>query len=175
MLSKSATRGVVARPVVPALARRCQPVLCRAAQQDSESRMALPLAALVAAAMLTGSAIPSEALAAKSSGRVGGTSGFKSRKMEAAAPSQQQTTVINNTTVLAPAPVMAPPLIGGFGYGGFGYSFMPSFVLPFPFMGGILQIFLVVTVVSIIFNVIKGVFAATVSASKKNDDGWGDL
>ncbi|KAL6765280.1 hypothetical protein V8C86DRAFT_2464391 [Haematococcus lacustris] len=170
-----AKRCVTARPAVPAEHRRS--VISRATRRDDEPRVALPLATLVAATLLTGSAMPQEAYAAKSSGRVGGTTGFKSRKVDTAAPTQtrQQTTIIHNTTVLAPAPVMAPSLFGGFGYGGFGYRFMPSFVMPVPYLGGILQVVFVVTLVSLVFGLIKAVIAATFGAKKKKDDSWGDL
>lgn len=48
------------------------------------------------------------------------------------------TTVYNSTTVIAP-PVMAPPVFGGFG-SPFGFSIMPTFVMPVPFLGGIVQV-----------------------------------
>jgi hypothetical protein len=55
-------------------------------------------------------------------------------------PASRTTTVYNSTTVIAP-PVVAPPVYGGFGFGSpFGFSIMPTFVMPVPFLGGILQV-----------------------------------
>jgi len=78
----------MARPLSrPSVARitACQ------AQQDEKVRsaVALPLAsmaAMVAAAMIAGAFVPEEALAARSSGRAGGSSGFSARRA-APAPS----------------------------------------------------------------------------------------
>ena len=66
-----------ARPAVP------RPVVCRAFKQPEHekggARLALPVAALVATALVSGAIVPDEALAAKSQGRVGSSSGFKSK------------------------------------------------------------------------------------------------
>ena len=71
------------RPISrPSVAR----ITCQA-QKDEQIRtaMALPLASMVAAAMIAGAFAPEEALAARSSGRAGGSS-FSSRR-SAPAPS----------------------------------------------------------------------------------------
>jgi hypothetical protein len=36
------------------------------------------------------------------------------------------------------------------------------------------QFFLIITILSVIFNVVRGAMAAS-GAAKKKDDGWGDL
>lgn len=92
--SKMALAVRVAKPALslrgPGVSRRAAAprVLCSAKKADGQQaeapRVALPVAALVGAALLTSALVPEEALAAKSSGRVGG-SGFSSRR--AAAPS----------------------------------------------------------------------------------------
>lgn len=78
-------------PIVaaPRVARRA--VVVKAQQDDSPNpiqKMALPLASMVAAALIAGAAMPEDALAAssRSGGRVGGSSGFSARK--APAPSR---------------------------------------------------------------------------------------
>lgn len=87
-----ALRARAAAPASRAVAIR-RPLVCLAAQKEAEQvplaqRVALPLASMVAAAMMAGAAFPEEALAAqsRSGGRVGGSSGFAARK----APAQQQ-------------------------------------------------------------------------------------
>jgi len=75
----------MARPLSrPSVARitACQ------AQQDEKVRsaVALPLASMMAAAIIAGAFVPEEALAARSSGRAGGSSGFSARRA-APAPS----------------------------------------------------------------------------------------
>jgi hypothetical protein len=61
--------------------RAARPAVVCQAQKDGQNLLALPMATLVATAMITGSMVmPEDALAAKSSGRVGGSSGFAARK-----------------------------------------------------------------------------------------------
>jgi hypothetical protein len=64
------------------------------------------------------------------------------------------------------APVMAPPVFGGWGFGGF--SIMPTFVMPIPFagFGTILSLFLVLALVSAVFNVVSSM------SSKKSNNDW---
>ncbi len=67
----------------PALPRRVvsKAVVCRASVEENiRKAVAVPLASLVAAALLAGAFAPDEALAARSSGRAGGSSGFSSRR-----------------------------------------------------------------------------------------------
>lgn len=56
-------------------------IVCSAQPEDKrDNNFALPLASMVAAAMIAGAFVPDEALAARSSGRAGGSSGFSARK-----------------------------------------------------------------------------------------------
>ncbi len=65
----------------PALPARKRVALVAQSQKDDRPQLAtLPLATMVAAALLSGTFSPEEALAARSSGRAGGSSGFSSRK-----------------------------------------------------------------------------------------------
>uniref|UniRef100_A0A7S0WG54 Uncharacterized protein n=1 Tax=Chlamydomonas leiostraca TaxID=1034604 RepID=A0A7S0WG54_9CHLO len=163
MLRASARVGM--RPALPSR----KAIVVKASQESAVNRLALPVVTVCTAAMLAGAIMPEEALAAKSSGRVGGSSGFKSRRVESARPTS--TTTVNN--VVVGAPVMAPPLFspfGGFGFGGF--SIMPTFIMPIPFFGGLLQLFFLVTLVSVVFGVIRSLGAGK---NKDKDGGWGDL
>lgn len=169
--------GLRTSSVAPARSRAAVRVICKAQPEEHVTKkFALPVATLVATAMLSGAMImPEEALAAKSSGRVGGSSGFKSRRMEASSSPASRSQVVNNTVVVAP-PVVAPPLFGfgmpfgGFGYGGFGMGMG----IGFPVFGGLLQFFLVLTLVSVVFSVIRGLMNSG-SKNKNKDDGWGEL
>jgi uncharacterized membrane protein len=71
--------------------------------------------------------------------------------------SRASTTTVNSysTTVVA-----APPVVGGFGYGfgmpffgGWGYR--PTFLMPFPFFGGLLQIVFLLVIVNVVFSIVK--------------------
>lgn len=150
---------------------RAQRVLCLAQKSpvqrvaDVCQRAALP--AMVAAILVAGAFDSNEALAAKSGGRVGGSSGFSSRRQQSA-PTTVNT--YSSTTIVAAPPVYASP---GFGYGFGGFSFMPTFFMPtfFPF-SGLLSLFFFMALISVVFNVIRGV--ASGSRNNKKDD-WGDL
>lgn len=83
------------------------------------------------------------------------------------------TTVVNNV-VVAP-PVMAPPMFSPFGFGFGGFSIMPTFVMPVPFMGGLLQFFLLATLASVIFGAVRALSAGNAAQKKGKDDSWGDL
>lgn len=56
--------------------------------------------------------------------------------------------------------MMAPPLMGGFGYGGF----MPSFFFPIGFGGGFIQLFITLFIISAVVNAVQGF------SNKKEDD-----
>lgn len=187
------------RPMPLGRAHGALPVVCKAKQQtDAEAprsvheRMALPLAGMVAAAMLAGAFVPEEAMAARSGGRVGGGgfSGRSSAGMRSAAPSRSapapETSVrtYNSYTYAAPPVVVAPsygyhPSPFGFG-GGFGF---PTIVPIGFFGGGLLQFFVLMMVISVVFNVISGIAskassgkdAADNKRDKNGGDGWGDL
>ena len=105
---------------------------------------------------------PDEALAARSSGRVGGSS-FRS-----AAPSRSYSGGGSRGYA-------APPLVGGYGYGygGMGYSsFMPPVIIGAPmvgfggfgFLGGLFQFFIIATV-------LNAVLAAVANGLGKGKDG----
>lgn len=82
-LALRTTPGAGLRAPLPA--RRAVRVVCQATKEEASpvSKMALPVVSLLATALVSGAMVfPEEALAAKSSGRVGGSSGFKSRKVE---------------------------------------------------------------------------------------------
>ncbi|KAG2442626.1 hypothetical protein HXX76_002711 [Chlamydomonas incerta] len=170
-------------PIVaaPRVARRA--VVVKAQQNESANpvqKMALPLASMVAAALIAGAAMPEDALAAssRSGGRVGGSSGFAARK--APAPSRniqtQAAPTVNNTTVV----VASPPMFSPFGFspfGGFGMGFgMPVFMpIGGGFFSGLIGLMFVTLLFSVVFNVIRGVASASSKAQNKKDDQWGDL
>lgn len=90
-------------------------------------------------------------------------------------PPRRSTTVVNQTTVVA------PPLVGGFGYGmpffggGFGYG-MPMF-MPVPIFGGLLQLMFLLVIANVVFSIVKGAVNAAGKAGgdKKKDDDWDSL
>lgn len=121
---------------------------------------ALPLTAALAAALLVSAGSPDEALAARSGGRVGGSS-FRSARPAPAprAPSggggRQSGPTINNYHSYS-----APPLYGGYGgygYGGGGITLMPSFGVPLigggSFFTFIIGLFALSTVLSIVRSI----------------------
>lgn len=155
--------------------RKTPRVVCQAVQENDKLKQ-VAVASVVASALLFSSAVhPEAAAAARSGGRVS-SSGFAARRA-APAPSARRssTTTVNhyNTTIVA-----APPVMGGFGYGmpffggGFGFGFRPGFVMPFPFMGSILQFTFLMLIVSVVFNVVK---AAIGGKKKRSDDDWDQL
>ncbi|KXZ56826.1 hypothetical protein GPECTOR_1g745 [Gonium pectorale] len=163
----------------PAVSRRV--VVCRAQKEETSpvKAVALPLASMVAAALIAGAAMPEDALAAssRSGGRVGGSSGFAARK--SAAPSrniqtQAAPTVVNNTTVVvAPAAPMFSPF--GFSpFGGFGFGFGVPIFMPGSFFSGLLGLMAITLLFSVVFNVIRSLGAGQQKQNQK-DDSWGDL
>mmetsp|Transcript_39472 Transcript_39472/g.85951 ORF Transcript_39472/g.85951 Transcript_39472/m.85951 type:complete len:227 (+) Transcript_39472:86-766(+) len=99
-----------------------QPELAEEVESPSPLRLGGACLSILAALVVTFAPI-SEAQAAKSGGRIGGSA--PSRKPAPPPPrTVNKTTIINKTTVVAPPPVVAaPPVIaaspvmGGFGYG----------------------------------------------------------
>ena len=137
-------------------------------------KLAGPTAALVVCALISGAVIPDEAFAARSGGRMGGSS-FRSR-----APSMPRggggggnrrsilfiKRLFRHHASIAVccsyrqynyygSPGIAPPLVGGYGYGMGGYGLMPSFFFPIGF-GGIFNIFIAIFVFNAIFNAVRG-------------------
>lgn len=138
-------------------------------------KMAVPVAATVAASMLLGAqmVVPQEAMAARSGGRAGASS-FSARRAapSRAAPAPQVNNYRSTNVIVAAPPVYSPFGFGGFGYGGF--SFMP--VVPIPFFGGLLQFMFLFLIVGFVFNVIKGAIgAASNSGNKSKSQDWDDL
>ncbi|GIL73185.1 hypothetical protein Vretimale_4768 [Volvox reticuliferus] len=157
-------------------------VVCQAQKPDDVGPMkavALPLASMVAAALIAGAVMPEDALAAssRSGGRVGGSSGFSSRK--SAAPSRsiqtQAAPSVNSTTiVVAPAaPVYSP--FGFSPFGGFGFGFGVPIFMPGSVFSGLLGLMAITLLFSVVLNVIRGIAAASSKQAKKDDDSWGDL
>ncbi|GFR41054.1 hypothetical protein Agub_g1698 [Astrephomene gubernaculifera] len=189
MLQRAGPLRAGTQPVPRAAARRV--VVCRAQKSEDASPvkvMALPLASMVAAALIAGAALPEDALAAsqRSGGRIGGSSGFASRRGAApsrgiqthAAPSVHSTTVHHSTTVVMapPAPVFSPFGFSPFGFspfGGFGVSFGMPIFLPGSLFSGLFGLMFI----ALLFNVVFGVIRSFAAAQKKdkNDDSWGDL
>lgn len=168
--SKVQIRG----PAAPQRARVAR-VVCQATPEHDNKLKHAALAGVVASALLLGSAVmPDEALAARSGGRVSSSS-FSSRKAAPRAAPRSSTTVNSYSTT-----VVAPPVVGGFGYGyGMpffgGWGFGPTFIMPFPFMGGLLQIMFLLLIVNVVFGIVKGAINAAGSATKKKDDDWDQL
>ena len=115
------------------------------------------MVALLASSLILSAplAMPDDAWAARSSGRVGGSS-FRSAPRaapRAAAPRGGNTNIY-----------VAPPL-GGYGYGYGGMSFMPSIFMPafgfgfggFSLISTIFQFFVVVTLLNIVFSFFQGI------------------
>ena len=134
-------------------------------------KISIPTAALVVCALLSGAVIPEEAFAARSGGRMGGSS-FRSR-----APSMPRggggrrsglsiKRLFKHHASFAVccssyrqynyygSPGIAPPLVGGYGYGMGGYGLMPSFFFPIGF-GGIFNIFIALFVLNAIVSTVQ--------------------
>lgn len=159
-----------ARPACAVPFRRASTIRCTA-RPDSEDkpqtmpqRMALPLVVAIAGAMLAGAAMPDDAMAARSGGRMGGSS-FRSARPAPSRGAPARSGATYNTYV-------APPVYGGYGYG-YGGG-MPFFVAPiFGFgFGGFLQFILGMVVVSTVFNVIRSI--ASPGDRKRDRDEWDD-
>eukprot|EP00210_Caulerpa_lentillifera_P003098 g2960.t1 len=118
--------------------------------QDERSSFGLvrqisgPVTALLVCALLSGAVIPEEALAARSGGRIGG-SAFRSRAPSMPSGGGGSYRQYNYYS----SPGIAPPLVGGYGYG-----IMPSFFFPIGF-GGIFNIFIALFLISSVFNAIR--------------------
>ncbi|GIL42807.1 hypothetical protein Vafri_183 [Volvox africanus] len=171
------------RAVRPSQRATRRVVVCQAQKPEDVGPMkavALPLASMVAAALIAGAVLPEDVLAAssRSGGRVGGSSGFASRK-SAAAPSRgvrtQAAPSVNSTTiVVAPAaPVYSP--FGFSPFGGFGFGFGVPIFMPGSVFSGLLGLMAITLLFSVVFNVIRGIAAASSKQAKKDDDSWGDL
>ncbi|KAI8471376.1 MAG: hypothetical protein J3K34DRAFT_417420 [Monoraphidium minutum] len=180
---QQARRATIARGPLAAQRPRVAKVVAKATTEErsmADKAKQVALASLLTATILTGSSMvaPEEALAARSGGRVS-SSGFSSRRAAPAkaAPARSSTTVINRTTVVA------PPLVGGYGFGmpffgGFGGMGYGMGFMPFPFFGGIIQIMFLLVIVNVVFSLVKGAVNAANSAGngKSKDDGdWDKL
>jgi uncharacterized membrane protein len=169
-----------ARPTLAARKlRTVRPVVCQAESEKISpvNKMALPLASMVTACVLASAFLPMDALAAqRSGGRVGG--GFSGRSAAPRAAAQSAPRVTN--VYSAPSVIVASPYGygGGMGMGmgmGGGFGFMPTF-MPIPIFGGVFQLFFVVMIAGVMFNVVKGFMgSSSKTEEKKKDDTWGDL
>jgi len=158
-------------------------MVCKASKSDTDkaiATLAVPVATVVAAGMLFSAVVPEQALAARSGGRAGGSNFAARRAPSRAAPSRSAPSMGNtyhSTTIVAAPPVYAASPFSPFGgYGGFGFGgfrIMPTFVMPFPFFGGLFQFMFIALMFSVIFNVVKG-FLGSSKRSSKNDD-WDKL
>ena len=99
--TSSIFKGSQLRVGVPCLpARRRVPVIARCSGQNSQderplaARLAVPVAATLAASLLLGAALPEDALAARSGGRVGGSS-FRSSAPPRSAPSAPRSRLLS--------------------------------------------------------------------------------
>ncbi|PRW44981.1 hypothetical protein C2E21_6318 isoform A [Chlorella sorokiniana] len=179
MLSATTARPQLAASFRPTAARNGQQLsraraplrlYATAEQQEERSlaqKLAAPAAAVLGAALLFG-ATPDMAEAARSGGRVGGSSGFSARRAAPPAASSSRTVIQNNTYV-------APPVMGGWGFpgfgmpffgGGFGIGFYPVFSLSTVFS---LMIFMFLLNVAI--GVVQG-FTNQKKKSEFSDDDW---
>jgi uncharacterized membrane protein len=176
-----------ARPTLAARKlRTVRPVVCQAESEKISpiNKMALPLASMVTACVLASAFLPMDADAGqRSGGRVGGGFSSRSAAPRAAAPRAAAQSAPRVTNVYsAPSVIVASPYGygGGMGMGmgmGGGFGFMPTF-MPIPIFGGVFQLFFVVMIAGVMFNVVKGFMGSSSSTSKKEekkDDTWGDL
>ncbi|DBA81168.1 hypothetical protein WJX79_010556 [Trebouxia sp. C0005] len=151
-----------------------RPAVCNAQRPQREQAVsalkpfALPLTAAVAAALLLSAGTPDAALAARSGGRVGGSS-FRSAR-PAPAPrggggGGQSGPTIRNYNYHSYSP---PPVYGGYGpgygYGG-GIQIMPSFGVPLIGGGSFLTIVFGLFALSAILSI-----ARSISSRGKRDD-----
>ncbi|KAL4857685.1 hypothetical protein ACK3TF_002116 [Chlorella vulgaris] len=139
-------------------------------ERSFHEKLALPAAALMGAALLF-AATPDAAEAARSGGRVGGSSGFRSapraaapRSSASSSSSSSSRTIIRNNTYIA------PPVFGGYGFGmpfgGFGgFGVMPVFGL-----GTLFNIMLLGIIIQVVFSVISGFTNEKKKADFKDDD-----
>jgi len=180
MSAKMASRPMRAVAAKPARQIARKVVVCKAQQQLTTQKLALPVATALASVMLSGAFFPEEAFAASSGGRAGGSSGFSARKASRQTTTTTSTTVVNN--YVTPAPMYAPPVYGGFGFGGF--SIMPTFVVPIPFggFGAIFGLFFTIAMLGAVFNVVRSMQESSSSSSSttttttttKKYDSWDD-
>ncbi|CAD7700920.1 unnamed protein product [Ostreobium quekettii] len=159
-------RSPMAAPLraLPPLRARPSRLACRAEKSnkgDSGERLrdalAGPVVAAVAAAMLTGAMVPEEAWAARSGGRMGGSS---FRAMPRAGGGGGRYSGYGGYSGGA---LVAPPLVGGYGYGGVMPFFFPGF--GFGFGGGLFQIFIAMFLINAVVNAIRNV-----TEGDKDDD-----
>ncbi|KAK9845976.1 hypothetical protein WJX81_007381 [Elliptochloris bilobata] len=151
--------------------------VCSAAKRTEDdrsiaSKLAVPFTGALAAAMLLGAAVPQDALAARSGGRVGGSSFRSSAPSRSMAPQSGGgggggggggATVRNYNYYGGPS--YSPPLIGGYGYGGYGGGlFAPSFALPVFGFGGFFNFIFFMFAVSAVLGVARSLL------SRRNDD-----
>ena len=129
------------------------------------------MVALLASSLILSAplAIPDDAWAARSSGRMGGSS-FRSAPRSAPRASAPR---VGGTTN-----VIVAPSLGGYGYGYGGGMFMPSIFMPgfglgfggFSLISTIFQFFVVVTLLNIAFSFFQGISSGSGGRDKDDED-----
>lgn len=153
-----------------------RPIVCSAQRPQRDQAeaaikpFALPFTAAVAAALIFSAGSPDAALAARSGGRVGGSS-FRSARPAPAprAPSggggQSGPTIRNYNYHSYSSPPVYGYGGGGYGYGGGGITLMPSFGVPLIGGGSFLTIVFGLFALSAVLSV-----ARSISSKGKRDD-----
>ncbi|CAK0771199.1 hypothetical protein CVIRNUC_003843 [Coccomyxa viridis] len=169
------SRSPVLRCPVPVSRKTASAVTtCSSKKQAVESLHVAKVAGVaLAASLLLSAVVPEDALAARSGGRVGGSS-FRSsapRAAPRAAPSPRSggPSVRQYNNYISPA----PPLVGGYGgygYGGGGLSIFPSYGVPLFYGGGIFNFFIFMFVASAVLGVVRNL----ASRGRSNDDEFDD-
>ncbi|BDA42144.1 hypothetical protein COCOBI_03-0290 [Coccomyxa sp. Obi] len=167
----SGTRTCAALPLLPSR-RRSLTARCSAQKQDKPEQegqwsLAPKLAAAALAASLLFSAVaPEDALAARSGGRVGGSSFRSSAPRSAPSVPRSSGPSVRNYNYYS-----APPLVGGYGYGGYGYGGGLSIFPATPIFfggGGLFNILIFMFVASTILGVVRNLF------NRRRDDEFDD-
>jgi len=160
--------ALLARPrALPPLQGKAPRVSCRAEKSPDgnggerlREAIAAPMVAALAAAMLTGAVVPEKAWAARSGGRMGGSS-FRSMPRAGGGGGRY-----SGYGGYSGGAMVAPPLVGGYGYGGVMPIFFPGF--GFGFGGGLFQIFIALFIINAIVSAIRN------SAGSDNNDDFDD-
>mmetsp|Transcript_57721 Transcript_57721/g.148487 ORF Transcript_57721/g.148487 Transcript_57721/m.148487 type:complete len:227 (-) Transcript_57721:302-982(-) len=127
------------RSSVLAAAAQGQPQAAEAEELISWTRYTGAAFSMMAALVVVFAPI-SEAQAARSGGRIGGSAPSKRAAPPSSSKTINRTTIINKTTVVAPPPppvIVAPPVVmaPSYGMGGVGMMGMPVVVAPPPTLG----------------------------------------
>jgi uncharacterized membrane protein len=164
-----------------AKARRPNSVIVRAQLllNDRQKEQVKAATLLAGALVAVQAAVPAEAHAARSGGRVS-SSAFGARRAafgagptaRAARPAFSRP-AYSHTTIVAPT---FSPFGFGMPFGGWGLR--PAVYMPFPFLSGLLQLALLLLVANLALAFFKGAFGGKGkrgAAQKRDDDGWDSL